>query len=98
MQVAWSGQSIPYCTYYKNPADICSTSPTQLLHINYRDHPLASYYLLIMLFAVSGNKIIVNEADYINMFVDENPAGSTTTTNGFVRSLDLYMSLLSLTC
>ncbi|KAJ3910452.1 hypothetical protein F5879DRAFT_383156 [Lentinula edodes] len=95
MQVAWSGQSIPYCTYYKNPADICSTSPTQLLHINYRDHPLASYYLLIMLFAVSGNKIIVNEADYINMFVDENPAGSTTTTNGLDKHVrDTYQFTL----
>ncbi|KAJ3806660.1 hypothetical protein F5876DRAFT_80465 [Lentinula aff. lateritia] len=34
-----------------------------------------------MLFAVSGNQIILNEADYINMFVDVNPAG-TATTNG----------------
>ncbi|GAW05388.1 hypothetical protein LENED_007244 [Lentinula edodes] len=48
-----------------------------------------------MLFAVSGNKIIVNEADYMNMFVDENPAGSTTTTNGLDKHVrDTYQFTL----
>ncbi|KAJ3859400.1 hypothetical protein EV359DRAFT_68195 [Lentinula novae-zelandiae] len=48
-----------------------------------------------MLFAVSGNKFIVNETDYINMFVDENPAGSTTITNGLDKHVrDTYQFTL----